>query len=320
MARIQEKVADCESYLPQLTKRADFEQFWQETIDKTKATPLNPEMKRVAYPGTAEVYDIAYNGFDETKICGWLILPTYPKKSRYPCIISYHGFGGSRGTPAQFMHFIAMGVSVLSVDCREQGGITGNAARYTGSGLTKNVVSKGLLNKDEYYYRAVYMDCVKAIDFLQSCEKIDNAAIMVRGTSQGGALGMAVCALDSRPICGIVNVPSNSNIEARVEGSNGSFAAVNEYLRAYPENMARAYETLSYFDTMNMADKITCPIYASVALNDSVCPAKMYYASYNRIKALKEIVVYPFNEHDGAAHIQIERELLYVEKMLETKP
>ena len=40
---------------------------------------------------------ISYNGFDETRIHGWLILPVFLKQERYPCLIHYHGFTGDRG-------------------------------------------------------------------------------------------------------------------------------------------------------------------------------------------------------------------------------
>ena len=210
------------------------------------------------------------------------------------------------------MAFAMLGCAVLAIDCREQGGITGNCAHYSDSGLFTNVNSKGVLNKDEYYYRAVYMDCVKALDFLETIPKIDPERLFVRGTSQGGALGMAVSGLDARPKLALVNVPSNSNIEYRIEHRHGSFTSVNDYLRAYPDNLERVYETLSYFDTMNLADRIQAKVFASVGLADPVCPALCYYATYNRIRSEKQICIYPFNEHDGARATHVEREIRFI--------
>lgn len=43
------------------------------------------------------------------------------------------------------------------MDCRERGGMTGNVA------------CKSILDRYEYYYRAVYMDCLKALDFAETC-------------------------------------------------------------------------------------------------------------------------------------------------------
>lgn len=310
----QEILRECEAYAPPLTRRPDFDLFWEETRRQAHTVPLEPQRTEKLYPTRcAKVFEISYNGFDHTRISGWLILPTWEEKKRFPCLIHYPGFNGNRGNPAEFMHWISLGVAVLSIDCREQGGITGNQAAYNGSGLFGGCVSsKGILDKNQYYYRAVYMDCLKAIDFVESCPELDCEKIILHGSSQGGGLVLAVCGLDSRAKIGIANVPSNSNLELRVEGRYGSFTCINDYLRRFPDNLAQAYETLSYFDTMNMADKISCQIFASVGLADPICPAKCAYATFNRIESEKHIIAYPFSEHDGARHIHTERELQYV--------
>ncbi len=59
--------------------------------------------------------------------------------------------------------------------------------------MVNNVVTKGILNKEEYYFRAIYMDCLKAIDFAYEQKNIDKDRIIIEGGSQGGAHGMAVC-------------------------------------------------------------------------------------------------------------------------------
>lgn len=315
MGYLEQKIDELSNYLPALTKEPDFELFWETVLREAEKKPLNAVMKQVDYPASyVEVYDISYEGYDDTRIHGWFLKPRFGPKDHLPCLIQYHGFTGHRGYPSQLMHWVSMGLAVLAVDCRDQGGITGNCASYHGSGMVSNVVTKGITSKEEYYYKAVYVDSIKAIDFVSELPEIDMSRIIVRGTSQGGALGMAVSALDHRPAVAIVNVPSNSNLTARVEGNHGSFAAVNAYLRVFPEQTDEVLKTLSYFDTMNMADKIECPVFASVALGDQTCPAKCYFASYNRIKAPKQITVYPFNEHDGAGAFHLEKEMRYLKE------
>jgi cephalosporin-C deacetylase len=87
-------------------------------------------------------------------------------------------------------------------------------------------------------------------------------------------------------------------------------------LKIYPEQVERVFETLSYFDTMNMADRIKCSVLASVAMRDQVCPAKMYFATYNRIQAEKEIRIYPFNGHEGGGRVHNDVKLKYLRKHL----
>jgi cephalosporin-C deacetylase len=316
MAYIDKYTDELFSYHPPLTKREDFDKFWKQTLEETKARDIKSERVICDYPSShVNVYSISYNGFDDTRIHGWFIVPEFASEGKLPCLIHYHGFTGNAGRPGDFMHWITMGVCVLSVDCRAQSGRTGDAAAYS-SGSTQSVVCKGILDKNEYYYRLVYMDCVKAIDFACLQEEVDPQRIIIEGGSQGGALGMAVCALDDRPWLAMVDVPSNSNIEIRVEGRHGSYAAVTDYLKIYPRQVEKVFDTLSYFDTMNMAENIKCKVLASVALKDDVCPAKMYFATYNRINAPKDIRIYPFNGHEGGGSLHEEVKLGFIRENL----
>lgn len=312
MSYTDKYLAELSQYAPALTKREDFDAFWQETLAQSARVPLRPSADPYDYPGeVAKVYDIAYDGYDGTRIHGWYIVPAFTKQDKLPCLIHYHGFTGNRGTPADFMQWLTLGVAVLSVDCRGQCGSTGSRAATT-SRTTQSVICNGILDKHEYYFRAVYMDCVRALDFACARPEVDSQRLIIEGGSQGGALAMAVCALDDRPWLALADVPSNSNLDSRVEGSNGSFSAVTDYLKAFPMHTEKALETLSYFDTMNMADRIKCKVLASVGLKDNVCPARMYFATYNRITTEKQIYLYPFNGHEGGGAVHNEIKLRYL--------
>lgn len=306
---LKTKTEELFHYLPELTKELDFDDFWQRTLSQTKKVPLNLKKEKMNYPSAyVEVYELTYHGFDETTIYGYYIIPTFTHTKKLPCLIHYHGFTGNRGLPHEFMHYVMQGIAVLSVDCREQSGETGNYANYS-SGMTGNVVCKGINNKDEYYFRAVYMDCVKAIDAAIAQQEVDESCIMIEGGSQGGALAMAVAAFDSRVSLCLADVPSNSQITSRVENAYGAFSSVTDYLKLYPEKTDAVLKTLSYFDTMNLADRIQCKVVASVGLKDNICPAKLYFATYNRIQSDKEIKIYPFNGHEGGHRVHTEVKL-----------
>jgi cephalosporin-C deacetylase len=176
--------------------------------------------------------------------------------------------------------------------------------------------SKGLLDKSEYSYRAVFMDCLKAIDFAWDQEEVDKSRIIIEGVSQGGGIGLVLCALDKRPWLAMLDVPSYSNLEAKVEGLHGSHAAIADYLRIYPDEIDRVYTTLSYFDTMNFADKIRCRILASVGLKDNICPAQLFFATYNRINSPKEIRLYPFAGHEGGGRVHNEVKMRFLRNNL----
>jgi len=316
MSYLEDLTKDLYDYKPPLTRENDFDEFWSETISQTKAVHLNPERIRYDFPiNSVDVYEISYNGFDDTKIYGWLILPAAKSSEKLPCLIHYHGFSGDRGHPSDFLAWAMMGVAVISVDCREQGGKTGNSAKYSYS-TAMNVMCKGIYDKREYYLRQMYMDALKAIDFACEQPEIDSSKIILEGGSQGGGLVMAMCALDSRPILGMADVPTYSNLQVRVENSTGSFSSVFDYLKHYPERVESTFENLSYFDTMNMAENIKCPVYVSVGLKDPVCPALQYFATYNRIMSPKQIEFYPFNGHEGGSILHHEKKMRYLKSFL----
>lgn len=315
VAYMKKNLDELSHYCPPLTKRDDFDQFWNDTIALSRKAELNPSAEEIDYPlQYVRTFKISYDGYDHTRVHGWYLLPRFAANDhKIPCVVCYHGFGGGMSLPQYYAQWLLMGAAVIAIDCRLQGGDTSSNETYN-SGLVGNVTSLGILDKDHYYFRAVYMDCCRAIDFAFTRPEIDTEKIVVTGGSQGGALTIAVASLDQRVALAMADVPSNSNIEARIEGKHGSFSCLAEYLCRYPERIDKVYETLSYFDTMNLADRIKCPVLAAVCLKDDICPAKCFFATFNRITSEKEIKVYPFNGHDGGGITHEQRKLEFLQE------
>lgn len=311
----EDRKSELESYLPLLTRKQEFDLFWERELEESRNLPLGLRAERVEdYPSKyVKVYEISYQGMENTRIHGWYLAPQTAGKDRVPCVVQYHGFSGSRGLPSDHLYWTALGMAVLAVDCRGQGGITADYAGYR-EAYFDGLACRGILNPHEYYYRHVYLDSIRAIDAACAMEETDREKIILHGISQGGALVMAAAALDGRPAAALADVPGNSDLRTRVEGEYGSFGAVAAYLRRFPQHTDTAFDTLSYFDTMNLADRITCPVLCSVSLKDNTCPAKCFFATYNRIRAEKQIEIYPFCGHENAYSIQMEKKLVFLQR------
>ena len=300
-----------------LTRRKDFGAFWKRAVKQAAEVPLDVKSRTVSYPvPTMTVHDLSYAGLDGTRVAAWLLLPAAARQP-VPLMVVYHGAGGSRGFPSHHATWIDMGFAVMAIDVRLQGGDTGSVSGFA-SGNAEGYLSIGLLDPSGYYLCHVWTDSLRAVQVASEWPGIDAGRIVVNGGSQGGGISLAMAALRRDVKLCLTDVPSSAWLEKRVVDRAGGCAPIAQYLRKRPEHLERVEATLSYFDLINHAENIRCPVFMSVGLKDTVCPPENAFAAYNRIRSPKEAAVYPFGEHDGGGAYHHERKLERVARWLKT--
>lgn len=295
---IAKRKAELEQYSPPLTARQDLHTYWDETLRQYANKPLKATKKKVDTPMPyVDSYKITYEGFDDTPIHGWFLRPSFvPAGEKLPCVVWFHGYHGSKGYPEDFGRFLLMGMAVLSVDVRGQGGETGNLLT-SDFGMTSGWMTQGILNKDNFYYKAITIDALKALDFAAIETAVDPSRICVAGGSQGGGLAMITAALSNKAAIAVADIPNMCNMDFGILNSTGSLSEAAKFVSEFPEHLETVLDTLSYFDNMNLAADIRIPILISCGLKDTVCMPETVYAAYNQIQSEKEMHVYPFNGH-----------------------
>jgi cephalosporin-C deacetylase-like acetyl esterase len=63
-------------------------------------------------------------------------------------------------------------------------------------------------------------------------------------------------------------------------------------------------DTSRYFDAVNFAARVKCPVLVGVGLIDVTAPPSGIYAAYNQTQGAKEIVVMPNSDHQGHENSQ----------------
>jgi len=237
------------------------------------------------------VYEVSMRSFGNIRVRGWYEVPK--SKGPHPVILRVPGYGGNMKPIARFKDMV-----VFSFNPRGHGNsqedIKGNPSNYW---------IRGLDNKEGYYYQGAYLDCVRAVDFLCSRKEVDPKRIAVEGGSQGGGLSISTAALDSRISLCAPYIPFLTNWELYFKTSH--WPEMDEWIEAKElRTWQSTLKTLSYFDTMNMAPRIECPVFMGVGLQDAICPPVTCFAVYNRVKGKKEYRVYPNAKHhvDKAHH------------------
>ncbi|WP_043931029.1 acetylxylan esterase [Bacillus sp. EB01] len=299
MLLFENQLKEFETYLPPLTKKEDFHSFWEDSLKEAAEIPLNSVLEEVDYPiKQIRAYAVSYQGFGGNPIYGYYILPKELSGDQVPCVICYHGYGSDKGSISNYIKWVIQGYAVLAIDTRGHGA-SGDISGYT-TGTNGTWILHGILDKYEYYYRKVYIDNKRAIDFIFSRPEIDKSRICIYGASMGGGIALAVAALDQRPKLVIADVPNMCNIELAIQQKlEGSLVSLEKYLAAYPEKIQHIFDNLSYFDNLNFASMIKSRIRVSAALKDPVCPPQTIYGVYNHIQADKSMVINPFSGHNA---------------------
>ncbi len=308
---------------PLLTKKPDYDEFWKDTLDRRLVYPLEPELKPVQYPVKGiRVYDLSYNGFENRRVGGWFILPEgASEKQTVPALLYFSGYTWARGYVSQYLSWALQGYAVLAMDNRGQGGPTPEYGRYT-AGSMPGWFTKGIEDKSNYYYRGVFMDGIRALDFLLSRPEITKESVGLMGGSQGGATVLAVAGLDSRPAFALCTFPFLCHVEKAFElASSHPYLELADYFKLFDPELKKksaVFDTLSYYDGMNFASDITCPVLFAVGLKDTVCPPATTLAAYNHLKGEKELVAYPLHGHEELFPLD-DRTFEFVSKYVKNK-
>lgn len=298
MNAIQNRLAVLEAYRPDRHVPGDLDSFWSETLTFFADKPLNDTKIRMEplFP-LADVYDVRYEGFDDTPIAGWYIVPRAERESKLPCVVTFHGYTGGRGYPERYAQWLMLGYAVFAVDVRGQKGDTGNRLASV-HGMTKGWISQGIMDKYNCYYRAIAIDGIKAVEWASRQSEVDPSRIVVEGSSQGGGLALLAAALSDTPALAVANVPNMCHMDFGMLNSTGSLTELSAFVNEFPDRLDAVLDTLGYFDIMNLAERIRIPVIVSVGLKDTICMPETVYAAYNRLTCEKEIHPYPFMGHE----------------------
>jgi len=270
----------------------DFKAFWDKGKEELSKIPIRPVLTLMPERCTdkADVYHVSIDNING-KIYGILCKPK--AEGKYPAILHVPGagirpyYGDVLGAEKGFVTF-QIGIHGVPVNLDPQ------VYNDLMAGPLKNYMTTNMDDKDQYYYKRVYLGCVRAIDFIESLDCFDGETIGVTGGSQGGALSIITAALDDRIDYLASFYPALSDLTGYLHGRAGGWPHIfrNEYT-----NKPEKIEVSKYFDVVNFARFVTVPGWYSWGYNDNVCPPTTTYSAYNVISAPKELHIFQETQH-----------------------
>jgi cephalosporin-C deacetylase len=290
-----------EKIQPTQKEPADFDAFWNSAKAELAKTPM--QARRTLIPEACtdqlDVYHVSLrtagasnaNTGAAARVYGILCVPKAP--GRYPAILQVPGAGvrpyaGMKDLAARGAITLQIGIHGVPVNMVQE------VYDQLALGALNGYPTFNLDNRDTYYYRRVYLGCVRANDYLVSLPEFDGKNLLVTGGSQGGQLSIVTAALDPRVTGLAATYPAYCDVTGYLHGRAGGWPhMMNRTLDGQPSPHASEAKiaTTAYYDVVNFARRLKVPGHYTWGYNDEVCPPTSMYAAYNVISAPKQLLL-----------------------------
>lgn len=282
---------------PAVENPPDFDAFWAQAKEALAKLPIDARLtpKPELSTAKADVYQVSlqnvgYDAKGTSRFYGILAVPTADGK--FPALMNPPGAGARpyRG----LVDLAGKGFITLQVGIH---GIPVDLPTEVYDGLLAGPFNSGrgytafnLDDPERYYYRRVYLGCLRANDFLVSHPKWDGKNLVVTGGSQGGALTITTAGLDPRVTALAPYYPALSDMAGYLKGRAGGWPHIFKEEKDGHRSPAKI-RTASYYDVVNFARRVRAPGLYSWGWNDEVCPPTSTYAAYNVVTAPKQLLL-----------------------------
>lgn len=170
--------------VPTVGEPEDFDRFWTGAKAELAAVPMDPVLTLLPERCTSktDVYQISLRLPHGARVYGIL---TRPKAAgKYPAMLVVPGAGirpyqGDIASAEQGFIVLQIGIHGIPVTMPQE--VYDDLSR----GALNNYMRIKLDDKDNYYYKRVYLGCVRSVDYLTSLPDWDGRNMIVRGGSQG---------------------------------------------------------------------------------------------------------------------------------------
>ncbi|MFT3705846.1 MAG: acetylxylan esterase [Agriterribacter sp.] len=282
---------------PAIENPSDFTKYWDNAKVELATVPIDARMTLLPdrCTETVNVYHVNLQNYKiGTRLYGILCVPK--KEGKYPALLQVPG-AGVRAYSGDVVNaekgIITFQIGIHGVPVNMDPSVYNSLA----TGALANYWNINLDDKDRYYYKRVYLGCVRANDFITSLPQYDGANLGVTGGSQGGALSIVTAALDKRVKYLAAFYPALCDLTGYLKGRAGGWPHLFDKSNLAFNNTKEKISTAGYYDVVNFARQLTIPGMYSMGFNDEVCPPTSMFAAYDVITAPKDVFIVPETGH-----------------------
>nr|WP_321410515.1 acetylxylan esterase [uncultured Carboxylicivirga sp.] len=287
LAYSPEKIQPTQSY------PKDFKEYWLNAVEELRAVDLETELTYLPEFSTEKVETFLMKmstGLGKNKIFGYLSKPK--EEGKYPVLFLPPGAGVKPIKP--YLGFAEQGYISLSIEIHGINPMLEKEIYSQISSAFGNYVISNLDIRDEYYYKNVYLSCVRCVDYLCSLSEFDGKNVFVSGGSQGGALTIVTAALNEKVTALVSFYPALCDLTGYVNNRAGGWPHLFRDEKSRSESRITSS---AFFDVVNFARMLKVPGFYSWGYNDTTCCPTSVYSAFNLIASPKENWITPVSGH-----------------------
>lgn len=284
-----------EKIQPALPRPDDFDAFWQGKLKDLASVPMNPELAPAdAGKTNVDYFKITLDNIRGSHIRGQLARPQQSDKLPAMLIVQWAGVyplqkGWVTDRAAEGWLVLNVNAHDLPIDEREPF-YTDQAA-----GPLKDYPSIGNDDRETSYFLRMYLSCFRAAQYLTERSDWDGRTLVVTGGSQGGLQSFVTAALHPKISAVMACVPAGCDLNGPLADRLPGWPMWHWQVKGKDE--AKVRNAARYYDVVNFASQVKCPVLVGVGLIDTTCPSPGVFAACNQLRGPKEIVVLPLGEH-----------------------
>jgi cephalosporin-C deacetylase-like acetyl esterase len=264
----------------------DFDEFWQRQKTRLAEVPLKATLTEVDSEAEGvKCYDLRVDCIG-VPVSGYFCMPETAAEKSLPATLVLQGYGvDSAGKENR------LGKSGLALCINAHGIENGREKSYYKELFNTTLRGYGFpassnANPETSYWNGVALRVMRALEFLKSRPEWDGENLRVVGGSQGGFQSILGAALDKDVNMCELYVPWFCDLSGPFEQQRNRSLFMPEWTPA-----------LGYYDGVNHAKRIKCPVTISAGLGDYICPPSGVVTLYNNIKSNVRLTF-----HQGQTH------------------
>ena len=230
-------------------KPADFDQYWQRTLDDLARLPARPELELLPLRTTdfATLYSVRLTSLGPYRLFGYLSIPigTGPFPAiyyapKYQSVLEIIPQGTANLQRSAYITFALAGRGQRNSD-------TPYAAMFPG------LLTERIEHTESYIFRGLAADSVRGLEFLLNRREVDPSRVVVVGND----LALITTALHAGATH-VVATPALFYHTADLAPKTQAYPLeeINDYLRAFPTAAAAVHRTLAYYDLLAFAPQV----------------------------------------------------------------